>query len=57
MRNRLIIKSFSVLCILLLALYVILPSFFDNKLLVSKKRINLGLDLKGGSSLLLNIDS
>ncbi|MGL9761677.1 MAG: protein translocase subunit SecD [Wolbachia sp.] len=56
MRNRLIIKSFSVLCILLLALYVILPNFFDNKLLVSKKRINLGLDLKGGSSLLLNVD-
>ncbi|MGL9689160.1 MAG: protein translocase subunit SecD [Wolbachia sp.] len=56
MRNRLIIKSFSVLCILLLALYVILPNFFDNKLFVSKKRINLGLDLKGGSSLLLNVD-
>ncbi|MCA4773967.1 protein translocase subunit SecD [Wolbachia endosymbiont of Mansonella perstans] len=56
MRNRLIIKSSSVLCILLLALYVILPNFFDNKLLVSKKRINLGLDLKGGSSLLLNVD-
>ncbi len=56
MRNRLIIKSFSVLCSLLLALYVILPNFFDNKLLVSKKRINLGLDLKGGSSLLLNVD-
>ncbi|MCA4774762.1 protein translocase subunit SecD [Wolbachia endosymbiont of Mansonella ozzardi] len=56
MRNRLIIKSFSVLCILLFALYVILPNFFDNKLLVSKKRINLGLDLKGGSSLLLNVD-
>ncbi|MDR2978211.1 MAG: protein translocase subunit SecD [Rickettsiales bacterium] len=56
MRNRLIIKSFSVLCILLLALYVILPNFFDNKLLISKKRINLGLDLKGGSSLLLNVD-
>ncbi|MDM8335642.1 protein translocase subunit SecD [Wolbachia pipientis] len=56
MRNRLIIKSFSVLCILLFALYVILPNFLDNKLLVSKKRINLGLDLKGGSSLLLNVD-
>ncbi|MFP3036436.1 MAG: protein translocase subunit SecD [Wolbachia sp.] len=56
MRNRLIIKSFSVLCILLLALYVILPNFFDNKLLISKKRINLGLDLKGGASLLLNVD-
>ncbi|MGL9733166.1 MAG: protein translocase subunit SecD [Wolbachia sp.] len=56
MRNKLIIKSFSVLCILLFALYIILPNFIENKLLVSKKRINLGLDLKGGSSLLLNVD-
>ncbi|WP_375316635.1 protein translocase subunit SecD [Wolbachia endosymbiont (group A) of Colletes cunicularius] len=56
MYNRLIVKSFSVLCICLLALYITLPNFFDNKLFISKKRINLGLDLKGGASLLLNID-
>ncbi len=56
MCNRLIIKSLSVLCIFLLALYVILPNFFNNKFFISKKRISLGLDLKGGSSLLLNVD-
>ncbi len=56
MYNRLIVKSFSVLCICLFALYITLPNFFDNKLFISKKRINLGLDLKGGASLLLNID-
>ncbi|NUY39497.1 protein translocase subunit SecD [Wolbachia endosymbiont of Litomosoides brasiliensis] len=56
MCSRLVIKSLLVLCIFLLALYVILPNFFDNKFFISKKRINLGLDLKGGSSLLLNVD-
>ncbi|QKX02236.1 protein translocase subunit SecD [Wolbachia endosymbiont of Dirofilaria (Dirofilaria) immitis] len=56
MHNKLIIKSFLVLCIFLFALYTILPNSFDSKFLVSKKRINLGLDLKGGSSLLLNVD-
>ncbi len=56
MYNRLMVKSFSVLCICLLALYITLPNFFDNKLFISKKRINLGLDLKGGASLLLNTD-
>jgi preprotein translocase subunit SecD len=44
------------LCICLLVLYITLPNFFDNKLFISKKRINLGLELKGGASLLLNID-
>ncbi|MCV3769777.1 MAG: protein translocase subunit SecD, partial [Wolbachia pipientis] len=33
-----------------------LSNFIDNKFFFSKKRINLGLDLKGGSSLLLNVD-
>ncbi len=56
MHNRIIVKSFLVLCIFLLALYIILPNYFNNKFLISKKRINLGLDLKGGSSLLLNVD-
>ncbi|QKX02951.1 protein translocase subunit SecD [Wolbachia endosymbiont of Litomosoides sigmodontis] len=56
MGNSLIIKSLSVLCIFLFSLYVILPNFFDNKFFISKKRISLGLDLKGGSSLLLSVD-
>lgn len=56
MPNNLIVKSFSVLLIFLLSLYLILPNFFDNKFFISKKRINLGLDLKDGSSLLLNVD-
>ncbi|MFT4327927.1 MAG: protein translocase subunit SecD, partial [Wolbachia pipientis] len=56
MLNKLTVKSLSVLLIFLLSLYIILPNFFDNKFLASKKRINLGLDLKGGSSLLLNVD-
>lgn len=56
MLNRLIIKSVSVLLIFLLSTYIILPNFFDSNFLISKKKINLGLDLKGGASLLLNID-
>ncbi len=56
MLNKLTVKSLSVLLIFLLSLYIILPNFFDNKFLTSKKRINLGLDLKGGSSILLNVD-
>ncbi|WP_333023899.1 protein translocase subunit SecD [Wolbachia endosymbiont of Pentidionis agamae] len=35
---------------------MILPNFFDSNLLISKKRINLGLDLRGGASLLLEVD-
>ncbi|MDG7056208.1 MAG: protein translocase subunit SecD [Wolbachia endosymbiont of Meromenopon meropis] len=56
MKSRLVIRSFFVFCIFFLALYLILPNFFKNKLFISKKKINLGLDLKGGSSLLLNVD-
>ncbi|AZU37159.1 protein-export membrane protein SecD [Wolbachia endosymbiont of Bemisia tabaci] len=56
MPNKIIVKSLSVLLIFLLSLYIILPNFIDNKFFTSKKRINLGLDLKGGSSLLLNVD-
>lgn len=56
MSMRLIVKSISILCVFLLSLYTVLPNFFDNKFLISKKKINLGLDLKGGASLLLNID-
>ncbi|WP_341808468.1 protein translocase subunit SecD [Wolbachia endosymbiont (group E) of Neria commutata] len=56
MFSRLIVKSISILLICLLSLYMILPNFFDNKFFISAKRINLGLDLKGGASLLLNID-
>ncbi|WCR53432.1 MAG: Protein translocase subunit SecD [Wolbachia endosymbiont of Ctenocephalides orientis wCori] len=56
MSNRLVVKSFSVLLICLFSLYLILPNFFDNEFFISKKKINLGLDLKGGASLLLNVD-
>lgn len=56
MFNRLTVKSFLVLLIFLLSLYLILPNFFDNRFFISKKKINLGLDLKGGASLLLNVD-
>ncbi|QKX01661.1 protein translocase subunit SecD [Wolbachia endosymbiont of Cruorifilaria tuberocauda] len=56
MCNWLIIKSFLVLSVFLFALYVILPNSFDNRVFISKKKINLGLDLKGGSSLLFDVD-
>ncbi|HCE59616.1 MAG TPA: protein translocase subunit SecD, partial [Wolbachia sp.] len=56
MSMKLIVKSISILCVFLLSLYIVLPNFFDNKFLISKKKINLGLDLKGGASLLLDID-
>ncbi|MDD9332022.1 MAG: protein translocase subunit SecD [Wolbachia sp.] len=56
MSNRLIFRSISAALICLLSLYMILPNFFDSKFLISKKKMNLGLDLKGGASLLLNID-
>ncbi|OEY87011.1 protein-export membrane protein SecD [Wolbachia pipientis] len=52
----LVIKSVLILLLLLISLYVVLPNFVDSKLFVSKKRINLGLDLKGGASLLLDVD-
>ncbi|WP_168464894.1 protein translocase subunit SecD [Wolbachia endosymbiont of Ctenocephalides felis wCfeT] len=56
MPSRLMVKSFSVLLICLLALYIVLPNFIDNQFFISKKKINLGLDLKGGASLLLDVD-
>ncbi|MBV0899434.1 MAG: protein translocase subunit SecD [Wolbachia endosymbiont of Fragariocoptes setiger] len=56
MSKRLIIKSISILFLFLVSLYMILSNFFDSKFLISKKKFNLGLDLKGGASLLLNVD-
>ena len=49
-------KSRLILCILivLLALYFTTSNFFNTRFL-SDKKINLGLDLKGGSYLLLKI--
>ncbi|UWI83103.1 protein translocase subunit SecD [Wolbachia endosymbiont of Howardula sp.] len=50
------IKTFSILIICLVLLYIVLPNFFDNKFFISQKKMSLGLDLRGGSSLLLRID-
>ncbi len=54
--NNLAIKSILTLLLLLTSLYIVLPNFVSNKFLISDKKINLGLDLKGGASLLLDID-
>ncbi len=50
------IKAVFIFFISIISLYLILPNFIDSKLLISKNKINLGLDLKGGAYLLLQAD-
>ena len=53
------LKVFSIISVILIGIYFFLPnlSFFNNNSFFSEKRVNLGLDLQGGSYLLLEIDS
>lgn len=52
-------KVFSILLVFIFGFYFFIPNFFplSNNTLLSNKKINLGLDLQGGSYLLLEIDS
>ena len=53
------LKVFSIISVIFIGIYFFLPNltFFDNSKFFSEKRVNLGLDLQGGSYLLLEIDS
>ena len=53
------LKVFSIISVIFIGIYFFLPnlSFFNNSNFFSEKRVNLGLDLQGGSYLLLEIDS
>jgi len=52
-------KVFSIISVIFIGIYFFLPNltFFNNSKFFSEKRVNLGLDLQGGSYLLLEIDS
>ena len=56
-------KLLFVLSICVLGIYYIIPNFYDKTEVtglpnyVSKKQVNLGLDLQGGSHLLLEVDT
>ena len=57
------LKLLFVLSICILGVYYIIPNFYDKTEVtglpnyVSKKQVNLGLDLQGGSHLLLEVDT
>ena len=53
------LKVFSIISVIFIGIYFFLPnlSLFNNSKFFSEKRVNLGLDLQGGSYLLLEIDS
>ncbi len=52
-------KVFSIFLVLFIGLYFFVPNIISpsNHFLVSDKKVNLGLDLQGGSYILLEIDS
>ncbi|WP_044262231.1 protein translocase subunit SecD [Ehrlichia canis] len=56
MFSKLQIKPIIVSLLCILAIYLILPNFIDSKFLLSKQKVNLGLDLQGGVYLLLEAD-
>ncbi|WP_395877801.1 protein translocase subunit SecD [Ehrlichia muris] len=56
MFSKLQIKPILVVLLCILAIYLVLPNFFNNKFLLSKQKVNLGLDLQGGVYLLLEAD-
>lgn len=53
------IKVFAIFLTLLVGIYFFIPNIYlsNNNLLLSDKKVNLGLDLQGGSYILLEIDS
>ncbi|WDM85446.1 protein translocase subunit SecD [Ehrlichia sp. JZT12] len=53
---KLQIKPIIVTLLCTIAIYLVLPNFIDNKFLLSKQKVNLGLDLRGGVYLLLEAD-
>ena len=52
-------KVFSILLVFIFGIYFFIPNILpiSNNILFSNKKVNLGLDLQGGSYLLLEIDS
>ena len=56
MFSKLQIKPIIVSLLCILAIYLVLPNFIDSKFLLSKQKVNLGLDLQGGVYLLLEAD-
>ncbi|QGR02912.1 protein translocase subunit SecD [Ehrlichia ruminantium] len=56
MSFKLKIKPIIITLLCAVAVYLVLPNFIDNKFLISKKKVNLGLDLQGGVYLLLEVD-
>ncbi|QGR03836.1 protein translocase subunit SecD [Ehrlichia ruminantium] len=56
MSFKLKIKPIIITLLCVVAVYLVLPNFIDNKFLISKKKVNLGLDLQGGVYLLLEVD-
>ena len=50
------IKTIFILLMCALSCYFVAPNFVNNKFLPNDNKINLGLDLRGGVSLLLQID-
>ncbi|CEI84711.1 protein translocase subunit SecD [Ehrlichia minasensis] len=56
MFSKLQIKPIVISLLCVLAIYLVLPNFIDSKFLLSKQKVNLGLDLQGGVYLLLEAD-
>ena len=56
-------RLFIVLSVCLLGIYYLIPNFYNKTEVtglpkyISKKQVNLGLDLQGGSHLLLEVDT
>ena len=50
------VKWSGIAAVCCLAIYLLLPSIIDNNWLLFGRKINLGLDLKGGVSLLIEVD-
>ncbi len=57
------LKTFSVLSVIIITLFFAVPNFFSKEQLnsfpnfIPKQQVNLGLDLQGGSHLLLEVDT
>ncbi|MFV9838806.1 MAG: protein translocase subunit SecD [Aaplasma endosymbiont of Hyalomma asiaticum] len=49
-------KAATTLLLCAISVYLVLPNFFDADFLVFQKKASLGLDLKGGTYLLLEVD-
>ncbi|KJV80236.1 protein-export membrane protein SecD [Anaplasma phagocytophilum str. CRT53-1] len=53
---QLVGKAVATFLLCALSIYFVLPNFVDSKFFVSQKKANLGLDLRGGTYLLLEVD-